>query len=372
MPSKILERRLSILEKAKQLTEEQGFFTIPQLSSFLGMPRTTVADWVSRLVREGHFKVLRPSSARKPATYAYVFKEVLPISPCKRIFALADSAHMLVELCHECLSFGAMCFCQLEYQRSSRLLLSSRIEGSFLRLRMKIGKYSVDVGPPPKPALGVESIELLEGFVKVIMKAYGGAAHSLMETMPRAKGVVEISVKKEGDFAVGELLLKSYVRIAVGVDDTDSSEEGATWALTLDVARRLCEKLGEDAILLSHKVVALDPLSKWRTAGNYASLVEVALHPSKVSSFLEAFAREITEQSLSSFTGVAWLQGLYIPQVLRQLGFAAKKMEIPLEKLESVCKEAGVKVLLGEGKRGCVGAVAALSFVDDVEHALKV
>ncbi len=372
MHSKILEKRLSILEKAKQLTEEQGFFTIPQLSLLLGMPRTTVADWVSRLVREGHFKVLKPSSARRPATYAYVFREVLPISPCKRIFALVDGARMLVEFCHECLSFGAMCFCQLEYQRSSKLLLASRIEGPFLRLRMKVGKHPVDVGPPPKPALGVESLELLEGFVKVTMKAYGGAAHSLMETMPHAKGVVAVSVKKEGDFAVGELLLKSYVRVVVGVDDTDSVEGGATWALTLDVARKLCERLSEDAILLSHKVVALDPLNKWRTAGNYASLVEVALHSSKIPSFLEAFANEIAERSLSSFTGAAWLQGLHIPQVLRQLGFAAKKREIPLKELESVCRQAGVEILLGEGKRGCVGAVAALSFVDDVEHALTV
>ena len=49
----VIERRRQYLQLMRQVTLEQGFFTVTNIQKAAEVPRSTAQDWINRLVSEG-------------------------------------------------------------------------------------------------------------------------------------------------------------------------------------------------------------------------------------------------------------------------------------------------------------------------------
>ena len=80
----------------------------------------------------------------------------------------------------------------------------------------------------------------------------------------------------------------------------------------------------------------------------------------------------LKRDSLSDKTAIAILEGLDIPEKLRQYSIATKSGMMTVEKAEEVAEELNIPLIAVTGEQGKVGALAALGLYNDVEEAVKV
>lgn len=361
----IIDKGRELLEAMKEVCEYQGYFTISDLASKLGMPRSTISDWIKRFLKTGLVEEVEPAKGRRPAKYIHKQDSEIFISPCKRIFMTVDLKASLAEIYHECISIGALNYCAKEYSRSGGSIINAFIEGSLLRLRMMLTlQREVKIGRPPLPAIGVVGLEFDDGEVELLIKAFGGPAYSIVKAMKYARGVLSIDWFKKGDQYYGKIRLKAYEHLSIGIDDTDREGDGATWALAIELMRELKDRF-RDVEPIAHKVVQLYPYINEKTGGNYASLIEVAVPPELKESVLNAACDIIASRTKSSNTSMAFMWGLTVPDRIKRLLSIAKKGKITVQEvLDNVSKLRDVVIKEVTGLRGCIGAVAALACSD--------
>jgi len=353
--SKVLRRRALCLRLVRSLTLKNGSFTIQDVVDETGLPRTTVQDWIRRLVDEGLVAVVEEAVGRKPARYIYVEREVFPYQACKRIFTSVDLDNGLVEIYHECSSEGAVIFCAFKHSKAGGAILESRYEGPFLRELAVLGEErEVASGA----SMAVEKVEVSGGKVLQTIRAVGGPAHALTETMMFAQGVRELRVEQREGYVRGVIATDCLEHLTIGIDDTDTAESGATWALALSLLKSL-EGFVEG---ISHKVVLLNPNVKYKTAGNAASFIEVAAPSDRVSSLVSKVISIVENETYSDNTAIAVLKGLTIPDELKVFANRVRRMEVTVEEAEEVAKRAGINVYEVTGRRGIIGAIASLAF----------
>ena len=143
-------------------------------------------------------------------------------------------------------------------------------------------------------------------------------------------------------------------RVVIGVDDTDNSEEGATWSLVHNVATAM---QSEDVAYLSHTIVQLYPVPM-KTQNCTATVVEFAVGLDATERLLKEFSKLVMEHSLSDETGIAAWVGFDCQHLM---GYSEKVRTKRIEIDEAFAlAEEGVRIL--EDGRGIVGATAALPY----------
>jgi len=343
------------LRLVRGLTLKKGSFTIQDVVEETGLPRTTVQDWIRRLVDEGLVTIVEEAVGRRPARYAYVERDVFPYPACKRIFTSVDLDNGLVEIYHECSSEGAVIFCAFKHSKAGGAVLESRYEGAFLRELAVLGEQRKVAS---ESSMAVEKVEVSGGKVLQTIRAVGGPAHALTETMMFAQGVRELRVEQVEGYVRGIITTDCLEHLTIGIDDTDTVESGATWALALSLLKDL-EGIAEG---ISHKVVLLNPNVKYKTAGNAASFIEVAAPPERVGSIVSRIINIVEKKTYSENTAIAVLKGLTIPEKLKIFANRVRKMEVTVKEAEDAAKKTGVSVYEVTGKRGIIGAIASLAF----------
>ncbi len=361
----IIDRSREVLETIRSICRSQGYFTISDLALRLGMPRSTVADWVKRLLKAGLVEEIEPARGRLPAKYIHKQDAEFLASPCKRIFMTIDLKAGMAEVYHECISVGALSYCAKEYSRSGGSIVSAHIEGPLLRLRMMLTlQREVRIGKPPLPAIGIVGLEINDDHAELIVKAFGGPAYSIVKAMKYARGVLGIEWFKKGDQYYGRIKDKAYEHLSIGIDDTDEEGDGATWALAIELMRELKDKFN-CIEPIAHKVVQLYPYISEKTGGNYASLIEIAVPSSLRDDVMEAVYDFICSRTKSQNTSIAFMWGLAVPDRIKKLLSLAKKGRITVQNaLDSIDKLRDVIVREVTGLRGCIGAIAALACSD--------
>lgn len=353
--SKVLRRRVLCLRLVKSLTLRKGSFTVQDVVEETGLPRSTVQDWIRRLVDEGIVTVVERSVGRKPARYAYVEREVFPYQVCKRIFTSVDLNSNLAEIYHECSSEGAVAFCAFKHSKAGGAILEARCEGTFLRELAVLGEQrEVASGV----SMAVERVEVREGRVFQTVRAIGGPAHALTKTMMYARGVRELRVEPLEGYVRGVIVTDCLEHLTIGIDDTDNAESGATWALALSLLKSV-EGLAES---ISHKVVVLNPDVRFKTAGNSASFIEVAVPPDRVGALVNRIVSVVEKETYSDNTAIAVLRGLTVPDELKHFARRVRQKEVTVKEAEDVARKVGASVYEVTGRRGIVGAVASLAF----------
>lgn len=358
--SSVLEHRRTYLRLMRQFTLENGHFTVTDIQKAAGIPRSTAQDWVTRLVQEGCVLVRNEKSGRHPARYAAL--SAMPSSTCRRIFTTIDGDR--VAIYHECISGACAAFCAYHHALAGGVLTHIERDGTLLRESAALGMREIEIGPSPHSAVGVYGVEREDDAIVQHIRSIGGPAYSLSDMMARAEGVVRVSAQSREHLVEGTVRTRALMQVTVGIDDTDSREGGATFALALALLDHLSRVRG--VLPISHHVVMLNPDIAGKTAGNSASYLELAIPPERYDHVAGKIQRFVAGESLSPEWGVAIRHGLNVPKELREYGNLVREQIVTRPVAEAVAAKAGISLFGGNGVIGALGAVA----LTDLPHEI--
>jgi hypothetical protein len=216
-----------------------------------------------------------------------------------------------------------------------------------------------DIGLHPRPAVGVIGVwQNKNGTITQRIRCVGGPAYSLTDMMTRAEGVCSVEPWREGPMVEGEVTTRALTYMAIGIDDTDTHEAGATFALSLALLQHLSKI--EGVFPISHQVVMLFPTLEEKTAGNAATFIELAVDPKQVELIRLRSQLFIADESFSPEWGMAVKTGFRVSEALRVYGTRARQTRVMREDAESIAEKETIHLL---GGRGIIGALAAVACI---------
>lgn len=348
----VIKRRRAYLLLMRRLTLEKGFFTVQEIQQEAGVPRSTAQDWILRLSSEGCVVLREPPRGRVPAQYAAV--SALPRTACRRIFTAVDGD--LTEIVHECLSSSCAAFCAHHHALGGKAGITVTRDGTLLREFLTLGDHQADVGLYPDPAVAVTGVYREGDEIIQQIRSVGGPAFSLTGMMGRARGVLGVDVVRDGSCMEGRIRTRALVHVTIGVDNTDSPEDGATFALAI----ALLEHLGgfPGVFPISHSVIMLFPGVPEKTAGNSSSAIELAVEAGILDQITAEALRFVSDESASPSWGIAVRTGIRTPSVLRKFGVRSRAGLVTRQESESVARSCGASLFGGDGIIGALAAVA--------------
>ena len=196
------------------------------------------------------------------------------------------------------------------------------------------------------------------------IRSIGGPAYSLSDMMARAEGVVRVESRHNGHIVEGQVRTRALLQVTIGIDDTDSKEGGATFALALALLNHLGRSPG--ILPISHHIAMLNPSVFSKTAGNSASFIEVGVEQDSFSGLIEKATRFIADESLSREWGIAIRSGLDLPEGLREYGQMARSQVISRTLAEAIAERFGVSLAGGNGVIGALAAVALVGLPHEI------
>jgi methanogenesis imperfect marker protein 11 len=277
-----------------------------------------------------------------------------------QIVAVADESGQHVELIEFFDCTGGAMWVKRHYAQSP-LVMSVRTVGATNRYLLRTGTVDLALEGSRFPA-GIAGAAVEGKEIAVTYQGLGGGGVGASICRASAPGVVRCRSDPAGGGrrAGSTVWLPRRERVLIGVDDTDTPEEGATWTLTHNIARAVED---EDSRYLSHTIVQLFPVP-YRTKNCVAIVCEFA--SSDPDGLIRRYHEYLREYTLSEKTGMAVWRG-FDPSSLEDFGRCAKRGEVSSDDLAA----------LGDGRlsivmngRGAVGAVAAIPYYTRYEEAL--
>jgi methanogenesis imperfect marker protein 11 len=278
------------------------------------------------------------------------------VVPYKNIVAVYNGDGY-VEIVEQTNCFGGACWAEYHFMRTSPLIVSVRNIGNTMRYLTRIGKEELNL-TPSVAAAGIEAVEVNDDTISITYAGLGGGGVGTTISRALAEDVIDYDYTEIGGSrrSKGTIVLPKRKRVLIGVDDTDTKEEGATWSLVHNIAAELS---GKNAYYISHSIVQLYPVP-FKTQNCVSTVVEFAcLDENKLVRDFEALLRKYT---LSAETGMAALVR-FDAESLRDYGRLVKQKQIPRETAEKAAVEAGADVLING--RGLIGALASLPYFAD-------
>ncbi|WP_321504987.1 methanogenesis marker protein 11 [uncultured Methanoregula sp.] len=279
-----------------------------------------------------------------------------------KIVAVADTSGKNVELVEffECIG-GAM-WAQHHYAKSP-LIADVRCVGSTTRYRMHLGSVNLALEGSRFPA-GISACTVDPDEIAITYIGMGGGGVGAAACRSDAQGVLRSRSDPAGGGKVAgaTLWLPRMQRVLIGVDDTDTPEEGATWTLVHNIAKAVENK---HTVYLSHTIVQLYPVP-YRTKNCVGLVAEFAT--SDIRGLVERFHGLLVQYTLSEKTGMAVYSGFTPSKELTEFGRKVKRGEVESGLLESLRDDQLEIVMNG---RGIIGAVAAIPFYTNYPEALE-
>src|SRR5712692_9786564 len=159
----------------------------------------------------------------------------------------------------------------------------------------------------------------------------------------------------------------------IGIDDTDSKLGGCTtYTATLILEELLRARLGLSDF---PSLVRLNPNIPWKTRGNGALAIHLRTDASRLEE-IEQLALGVVEKTSdpsipSTDPAVVFLQGT-IPQELESFTTRALHDVIRLEEAEKLVKRMGADARTFSGRRGIIGALAAIGYGSNRDHTYEI
>ncbi|WP_414469900.1 methanogenesis marker protein 11 [Methanobacterium sp. ACI-7] len=291
------------------------------------------------------------------------------IAPYKKVITMVDGDYVEIVEYHPCI--GGSEWVVYQYERSSELVEKSKRDGNKHTFLVKIGKSDFDL-KASFSAAGIEEVSVNDNEVKVVHAGLAGAGVGAAMCRGMAEGVKRVELydigggSKVGRAAVVTPGLK---KVVIGIDDTDTKEEGATWTLANNVGTEL-SKMGFE--YLDHVIVQLYPHNPNKTQNCVAIALVFAVKQNERDRLIEEARKLFKEHTLSEKTAMAILDGIDIPEKLREYAMAAKQSMITVEEAEKTGEELSIQFVEVTGREGKIGALAALGLYNDIKEAVKV
>jgi len=183
--------------------------------------------------------------------------------------------------------------------------------------------------------------------------------------MARAEGVLRVEPHHINHVVEGKVWTSARMHVIIGVDDTDTREGGATFALALALLNHLS---GIKGILpISHHVVMLNPDVFRKTAGNSASYIEVAVLPAMVQDLTERVRRFVADETFSPDWGIAIRSGFIPLEGLREYGRLVREQVVTRVVAEATAERYKITLVGGNGVIGALGAVALAGLSHEIQ-----
>jgi methanogenesis imperfect marker protein 11 len=296
-------------------------------------------------------------------------------SPFNRLVASYDEKADVVELVEDhargtCQ--GGAAWSAYHIPRTSPIVTGARREGPRTFYQIRPGRAEVRLDPTTSP-IGIEECRVEGDGIHLTYVGLGGAGVGITGGRAKAGEIKEVKIEQEGGggrTGRATITLPLHHRITVGMDDTDSAEEGATWSLGNEMGYSI-DKKGL-ACYLMHTIVQLFPAAPGTTRNCAATALGFAVMPERKEGLIETLVDELGTATLSDETGLALLEGVVVPEGLRTLAARAKKGIITLEEVEDAARSAGVHLVEITGKQGLIGACAALGLSREPGEAVRV
>ncbi|AIS33089.1 MULTISPECIES: methanogenesis marker protein 11 [Methanobacterium] len=291
------------------------------------------------------------------------------IAPYEKVITMVDDQKVEIVEYHPCISGSQWMIYQ--YQHSSDIVLNAKRDGNKHTFLVKVGKSNLSL-KPSLHAAGIEEVSVDDDEVKVVHAGLAGAGVGAAMCRGMAEGVKRVELQDVGGGSkVGRatVVTPRMEKIVIGVDDTDTKEEGATWTLAHNVGAELAR---QGYNYLDHVTVQLYPHNPNKTQNCVAIALVFAVNPGEKDALVQKVVGLLKEKTLSDKTAIAVLKGLNVPDELREYGKSAKRSMLTVEEAEKVAKNAGVELVEVTGSQGKIGALAALGVYNDIEEAVKV
>ncbi len=278
------------------------------------------------------------------------------VVPYKNIVAVHDG-DKYVEIVEQTNCFGGACWAEYHYKRTSPLIVSVKNLGNTMRYLTRVGKEELNL-MPSIAAAGIEAVEVGDETISITYAGLGGGGVGATISRALAEDVIDYDHSETGGSrqSKGTIVLPKRKRVLIGVDDTDTKEEGATWSLIHNIAEELD---GKNARYISHSIVQLFPVP-FKTQNCVSTVVEFAcIDENKLTRDFEALVRKYT---LSSETGMVALTK-FDAEALKDYGRLTKSKQITREIAEKAAVDADADIMING--RGIIGALASLPYFAD-------
>ena len=294
------------------------------------------------------------------------------VSSYKKILTLTDKQEETVELIeyHPCPTGSQWMINQ--YQKTSPLVIKAKKEANKHIYTLKKGKSNIELKPSLQAA-GIENVEITDDEIKITHAGLAGAGVGAARCRGKAEGVNRVELyEKGGGSKIGKatIITPKLLKLIIGVDDTDTKEEGATWTLANNIAQEISNK--KIAHYLDHITCQLYPKNPNKTQNCVSIATVFAVKPENKEKLIQTFKEILKQTTLSDKTTIAIQEGFTTPSNLRQFGIESKKSMKTVEEAQKIAKENNIRIEYITGKDGIIGAVAALGLYEDITEAAKI
>ena len=195
-----------------------------------------------------------------------------------------------------------------QYKRTSDLVIDSKRDGDRHIYKLKVGKTDMEL-KPSYSAAGIEEVIVEDDEVKVVHAGLAGAGVGAAMCRGMAKGVKSVELYDIGGGSkVGRaaVVTPKLEKVVIGVDDTDTKEEGATWTLANNVGNEL-SKMGFE--YLDHVTCQLYPHNPNKTQNCVAIALVFAVEPGRRDELIKKTCELLKKDTLSEKTAIAVMDG---------------------------------------------------------------
>lgn len=290
------------------------------------------------------------------------------IAPYEKVLTMVDGDKVEIVEFHPCISGSHWLLNQ--YRNNSDLIDSAYRDGNKHVYSCHVGSAPLDLKASFNAA-GIDEIEIEGDEVKVTHSGLAGAGVGAGMCRGMGEGVKYVELLEVGG---GSKQGKAIVvtpkleKVIIGIDDTDTKDAGATWTMAHNLGVELKEEGFE---YLDHIIVQLYPHNPHKTQNCVSIALTFAVESERKEELIERVIEILKRDTLSDKTAIAILEGLEIPEKLRQYSIDTKSGMMDVETAEKVAEELDIPLIEVTGNQGKVGALAALGLYNDVEEAVK-
>ena len=283
----------------------------------------------------------------------------------QKFLVMVDERAGAAEIHEQCRVRGTIEWDAMNRRRAGGAVGRCEVEGTSMTIHARLGKFPVNFGSAAGDIGGqaLEAVEVSGDEVITTWAGIAGAGVGVAACLPQAPGVIRTEYPAGEDLNVGgartnhvRIITPRYEKICIGIDDTDTKTEGATWVMALKCVES-CRMEGVE--FLNMRLVQLNPAVPHKTTNCVSSALNFAVKPHRIPPLLESIREYVGKNTFSKDTGIACYHGI------RDFADAAIAKRIKTEILtrdeaEREAEAMGIEYLDRNGGKGRIGALGAV------------
>ncbi len=285
---------------------------------------------------------------------------------CQGFLTMVDEEKGVAQIVEKCISKGPGEWDVVNRKRSGGVIKNIRMEGQTLIMDVKIGEEELSFGPVSEHVggQGLAALKVEGDRVRTTWYGIAGATVGIGACIAQCSDVIQ--TEYPDDFKIGgahiahvDIITHKMVRVIIGIDDTDTKENGASWVTAL--------KMGNNTPVgrfIDHKIIQLNPKVPNKTTNCCSTAVSFAVKEEEIPALIEYCRDFIKNESFSEDSVMTVFKGLSIPDSLKGYGIRAKTELLTEDDAITAAEENGVQIISVTGMKGAIGAVAAIGCFD--------